>query len=99
MDVIFPHYLNDSEHLQIQCIFPWAEYESWAVRGLKHSVTDIADKAEGLATCSLGWVGKWHVPFSATKLQTELPSPSPKSSIPEQHLTPLVRCLVSHSGS
>lgn len=29
MDIIIPHYPNDSEHLQIQCISPQAEYESW----------------------------------------------------------------------
>lgn len=29
----------------IQWIFPWAEYEPWAVRGLKPPVTGTADKA------------------------------------------------------
>lgn len=98
MDVLFPHYLNDSEHLQIQCIFPRAEYESWAVRGLKHPVTDIADKAEDKGWPHAHWAG-W-----ANGMCLSLPQNYRQSSLclhqsPEQHLTPLARCLVSHSGS
>lgn len=29
MDIIIPHYPNDSEHLQIQCMSPQAENEGW----------------------------------------------------------------------
>lgn len=38
MGIIIPHYPNDSEHLQIQCISPQAEYEPQAVR-LKPGIT------------------------------------------------------------
>lgn len=39
MDII-PHYPNYSEHLQIECISPQAEYEPQAVRRLKPEIAE-----------------------------------------------------------
>lgn len=40
MDIIILHYPNDSEHLQIQCISPQAEYELLAAGRLKPGIAE-----------------------------------------------------------
>lgn len=40
MDIIIPHYPNDSEQLQIESISPQAEYEPQAVRRLTPEIAE-----------------------------------------------------------